>query len=451
MISTIIKKNIWFAWFFCAISLFYIGKDRLINAHLWAEDGKFFLEYALQYGASAIFQEYSGYYHIIPHLIVQILNKLLPVYFIPTAIVVVTYLIYAAVFAQFARKEYRDYIESDVIRFALALTGCLWLSGRVEVLGNLANLHWVLFLYLWLIVMRPARYAIKWWEVVLMILCIFSAGEAVLITPLLLLRIYYAWNDNKSISQTINYHKTDIVILFVLFLSVVLNLLNTLEFSGSLPVQHHTVINWQEFFEGLQQVFLSSLFIYPWLDSDNYQHHYQLLTQNYFLTPILLITVLLIVFVVLQFFLYKKKQHNMHVMAGILCLLALPILTWLVRPQSLAHYNHNILFSEWWGTRYTFVLGVIGLFFWTILLYRLFFCLNRSLAVIIVFLFFGVYAYQHLAITEIKAYGTQYNWQESAALLHQSMTSGCPKEVVVPIYPEGWKMTYLSDSRKVCP
>ena len=115
-------------WIICSVILFYIGKDRLINAHLWAEDGKFFLEYALLYGYSAILQEYSGYYHILPHIFVQIFANTLPIYFIPNAICIVAYLIYAAIVAQLIRSEYRTYIASDLARFVIALMFCLYLK-----------------------------------------------------------------------------------------------------------------------------------------------------------------------------------------------------------------------------------------------------------------------------------------------------------------------------------
>ena len=436
------------AWIIFSIILFYIGSDRLINAHLWAEDGKFFLEYALLYGLPAILQEYSGYYHILPHIFVQISANTLPIYLIPSAICAVAYLIYAAVVAQLVRSEYRIYIASDLARFVIALMFCLWIPGRQEILGNMANLHWVLFLYLWLVGMRPVAYPIQWWEILLIIVSIFSTGEAILITPLLFLRIFFTWLENKNYSYIFSKRKAEIIILSILFINVILNLLNTSKLIASLPSQQS--FSWLYFFDGFQKIFLSSIFIYPWLNLNNYQYYHQILGQFYYL-----IILFIMIATLLYLLLSRFQQKDIHMLIGLSCLFALPILTWLVRPQSLAYVTHNIMLPEWWGTRYTFVFGIIGLLAWSVFLYRVFSYTGKKigsnkLGSAVILLFFAIYGYQHLSTTKIDAYGHQYSWQESAALLERSLTSGCPKQVVVPIYPDGWKLTYTSPESKLC-
>ena len=58
-----IENSYWKALALCLVLVFIRGWDRLMHAHLWAEDGATYLQQGLAEGWSSLFNEYGGYYH----------------------------------------------------------------------------------------------------------------------------------------------------------------------------------------------------------------------------------------------------------------------------------------------------------------------------------------------------------------------------------------------------
>jgi hypothetical protein len=111
---------------------------------LWAEDGTVFLQCAYDHGPlGCVGQAYQGYLHLVPRIIAAAATA------VPPTAVAATIAILAALFAAgaatIAGRSIADATSSQLAGFLGAVgLGLVWQAGR-EILGNAANLHWVLF------------------------------------------------------------------------------------------------------------------------------------------------------------------------------------------------------------------------------------------------------------------------------------------------------------------
>ncbi|MCS5722045.1 hypothetical protein N1028_06935 [Herbiconiux sp. CPCC 203407] len=135
---------------------------------VWAEDGAVFLTQRLAEGPFATwFSPYDGYLHLVPRILADLVVSVLPLEWFGVGIGVGTCLVAGAVGA-FVFVASRDVVTplpvpfGPPVRFALParflLAGLVVLLPTVsfEVLGNAANLHWLLlWLAPWLVLVRP--------------------------------------------------------------------------------------------------------------------------------------------------------------------------------------------------------------------------------------------------------------------------------------------------------
>jgi hypothetical protein len=111
---------------------------------LWAEDGAVFLQCAYDHEPlSCVAQSYQGYIHLVPRLVAAIASA------VPPAAAPATFAILAALAAAGAAAiAARSIAEATSSPLAGLLGGAglglVWQAGR-EILGNAANVHWVLF------------------------------------------------------------------------------------------------------------------------------------------------------------------------------------------------------------------------------------------------------------------------------------------------------------------
>ena len=155
----------------------------------WAEDGKVFVQAALQgetFGATLLLEPYGGYLHLVPRVLAAMVVSWSPLATSPqvtTALsVVVVGLIAAAVFHLSAHLAI-----GLVGRLGLYAITFLSPAGAVETLGNLANLHWY-FLWLapWLFLARPrTRGAAIVWGLVALV-AVLTEVQAIIFIPLVL-------------------------------------------------------------------------------------------------------------------------------------------------------------------------------------------------------------------------------------------------------------------------
>jgi hypothetical protein len=129
---------------------------------VWAEDGAVFLTQRLAEGPFATwFTPYDGYLHLVPRILADVVVSVLPLEWFGVGTGVGTCLVAGAVGA-FVYVASRDVVTGLPVRIVLparfVLAGLVVLVPTVsfEVLGNAANLHWLLlWLAPWLVLIRP--------------------------------------------------------------------------------------------------------------------------------------------------------------------------------------------------------------------------------------------------------------------------------------------------------
>ncbi|MFB2584761.1 hypothetical protein [Herbiconiux liukaitaii] len=136
-----------------------VGLLRIPRADLgvvWAEDGAVFLTQRLADGPFATwFAPYDGYLHVLPRVLADLVVSVLPLSWAGVGISVGTCLVAGLVGAAVYVCS-RDVVPALPARFALAGIVVLVPTASFEVLGNLANLHWLLlWLTPWLLLARP--------------------------------------------------------------------------------------------------------------------------------------------------------------------------------------------------------------------------------------------------------------------------------------------------------
>lgn len=145
-----------FGWFLAVTGLSYLAWFRLPEVSrgtLWAEDAAVFLQETIELGTwASVIEPYAGYLHTIPRLVSAVAYSIAPIEeyallmsFLSCAVVasisVGSYVLSGQVF------QHRSY------RLMVALIPVMVPIGPLEVLGNVANLHWyLLWLCPWLLV-----------------------------------------------------------------------------------------------------------------------------------------------------------------------------------------------------------------------------------------------------------------------------------------------------------
>ncbi|GMU08548.1 hypothetical protein [Corallococcus caeni] len=168
---------------------------RLVQAHLWAEDGTVFLADVLAHGVGATFMPYAGYLHVVPRLLAWGLS-LLPIEAFALGLALLTLGIDAAVFALIARVRCRWLVPHDGVRILAAVALC-FLPGTWEVMGNLANLHSVLFYGVMLVALQDLERPLGPADGAVLLAAASSAGEGVLLAPVFLLRGVMRWRAGQ--------------------------------------------------------------------------------------------------------------------------------------------------------------------------------------------------------------------------------------------------------------
>jgi len=179
------------AFLLCFAALLWRCRERLLRAHLWAEDGELFFPDALRLGYGATFEPYAGYLHVLPRLLSATFVHL-PLEQYALLINLSCLAIYAASAALLARPSLRALIPSDGLRVIGAVALC-FLPGLWEVLSNVANLHSAVFLAAMLLGLKDLDRPLRAWEAALLLFIGATAGEMVVLLPVFVLRGCLRW------------------------------------------------------------------------------------------------------------------------------------------------------------------------------------------------------------------------------------------------------------------
>ncbi len=160
---------------------------------LWAEDGRNFLQDAIDGAAGGVLRPYAGYLHVVPRLLASAVAATVPPAGWAVAMTAGSCLI-AGILSAVVFVSARAVIPARMARLAIAMLTVLAPMASREVLGNAANLHslffWALF---WMLLGRPRSRTGSAVLAAVGLLAALTEIQAVLLLPLLLV----AWRDRR--------------------------------------------------------------------------------------------------------------------------------------------------------------------------------------------------------------------------------------------------------------
>jgi hypothetical protein len=178
------------------IILFIRKTDSILNPQFWAEDGVIFFLQQYEQGASAIFQPYAGYLHLVPRLIAFFADLFFPYSFAPYVYnyssLLITLLVIASIYSR------RFTIGNKNL---LSLTIVLIPHYTSEVFLNITNLQWILAILIIITLLKEPphpKYGNVYLQIVsdltVIICCGLTGPFIIFLTP------FFMWKyfNNKS-------------------------------------------------------------------------------------------------------------------------------------------------------------------------------------------------------------------------------------------------------------
>ncbi len=411
-------------------------KERLIHPHLWAEDGVLFLLGGLQKGLLGLFEPYGGYYHSVSKILSYGLIQLFDLTWFPVATIILCLGLTSFIYSTVTLSAYRWLLPSDGVRILTAILLCLT-PGSSEVLGNFTNLHWILYFYLWLLAMKPAEKSFSIPEVLCAFLICFSTGEVVVLLPLFLWRIYQQRRGGSK--RLLPSSRSDIAIVITLVFSTLLNVVQR-EGGGPGVVHQFDAIG-----HALMTTVSQQMIYFPWMGQEVLNTWSRLMNRWYYY-----LWAFVILGILIKQILYMDKQSGWTFLLGLSCALGVPMLTFVVRPDSAHVYARvKLNFIDDMNFRYYFVMAPFAVLLWSVGIQGL--ARNNRFYWIFASLFGVAYISGSRNDFYISPLGLDRMWVQDVVPLISSVKTGCPKQAVVPIYPNGWVIDYHSKFENICP
>lgn len=403
------------------------GFDRLIYAAIWAEDGKVFLKQAFEIGWVSLFYPYDGYFHTLPRLI-ALAGSWLPISWIPAFMVIACYLVFTYTITLVLNRSYRWLFGSASTAFLCSLV-LLVAPGQATLLGNATNLHWYLLLLLAILSLKDMTEGYSIGEIAIAFICIASEGAVILLLPVFAVRIWLKKRQRLA-AEAGEWWICSLIMIFTI-VNIVLS------HKESAPQSFDNLVElFLSFFSGF---FLLHIFVGDFLAIELQQH------------PVWLAILATSVFLpVLWALIVKWEQRYLLVLTLSCCALLLPVMIAMVRPQNVIVLQEFIDYDTvvWFRFRYSFFVPAIATIFW-------FFCIGRLVAkpwaaqLLVAVILLSQIGINHYRIP-VDRYDNQSGWSRQAQLLQQSIRTGCPREVLVPINPEGWEVLFRTGETDDC-
>jgi|GEM_PF-6891093 len=416
--------------------------ERIHYYVLYAEDGALFLSRSLTYGFNAVLMPYAGYFQVAPQLISLISYHFTLMYY-PIVTLFICSLIYASAISQLISTSYSWINASPVVRFFLALS-LTFIPGTPEILGNLANLHTVLFIFVTfrMIASFDEKYSVL--DYILFILTAFSAGEFFLILPILLYRIFVIYTFKFKFENMIRH----LLILFILIISMIVNYLTTLQ-SGVMG--HKGLVDSIVLLYGyLPQLLLTisnRVFYLPILGNLTISFN------RYFVTAIAtgVVMICLTGFISIRNKMHDDRYFILLIIALISQILEI-ILIACVRSNAVhTPYIGQLINLNTLSVRYLIFMIPIALIFWQMFISKLLKKINLSskrVNSILICISLYVIAINSGRMHFSNFYGLpherlqeKYLWPYNARLIYNMIHDGKPETLIVPIAPPGWVLT----------
>ncbi len=429
-------------WLVCLIILIWRAYSRLLQPEIYAE-GALFISDALADGWQSTFYLYSGYIHGIPRIAALMATSFVPTAHIPLFTNIVCFLIAAGVSASIARSCYRWIIPSDAARVLAALALCLT-PGLDSVLGNLANLHYLLFLFLTLLILKDPSIEYTKWEMLLAVTIVFSSGMIAALLPVAVYRLLLisAGNKEQAMTQIVRINSREFLFALIIVLPTLLLGLFIVFGGESAPSQTRILPVFDDLgylLRAAADVFLTSMFLHPFAGTIAAEEIYIYVHFPFLLSLAVICTLLF----VLRLSALIDKGFQL-----ILVWLTIPFflltIIFIIREPQLEMFQvnlHWILYK--WTFRYFYYYCAAGIFFWLILIRpdSLLPVKHRNALASIMFV---AYASQANWYFNIDSYGEESMWAQTSSALESSRLKGCPRAVLVRTYPHKWGFTYKS-------
>lgn len=448
----------WLVFAACYGLLIFRAWDRISHPDLFAE-GVRFVGLALNEGWTTLLEPYDMFFHTAPKLVALLAVNLVPVPAIPLFTNLVCVAVTAAAMAAISRPAYRWIIPSDGARVVLALLMILS-PGLVEVLGNLAGLHWSLLLLLALLALKDPDRPLALWELGFVALVALTSGGSVVFLAVASVRLALARRAGRGRARGRAPDPTvlrrESAFFAILFLVAVYLLLHFI--SQEARVGHvddglniaKAARDIHELLPHLGALFTTFYFLHPFLGTNN---------TSIFLVSVpfypLVGTAVVIVLLFLWRLMRRMDQRFWVIPAWLGSMLAFAAMLSIVRYWSF-YGIFSFPYDDWWF-RYNFIFACTGLTFWVVLLRVTDLSSPRHWPTALMLLLAVSYFLQARAVTSravpphdtesfaITRYAEKNYWSETAEELQRSVTTGCPGRVEVAGPPEGkWTFEYES-------
>ncbi|MBK8806467.1 MAG: hypothetical protein IPO21_07435 [Bacteroidales bacterium] len=411
-------------FYLLALLLIFIIRwsHRLFNATLWAEDGALFLQDAFKYGLESLYLPYSGYFHTVPRIIAYV-SSLLPAILIPHFIVILCFVITYYIISVLLKSDYEWILPEVHFRGVFTLLIAI-APGTTEVFGNIANLHWILYLYLGLLGFRSINYSYHLLDYVFASLAVFSEGATITLLPLFLIRlIFHVFKRRK---KQLIYQES--FIIFVILLMAFFNYLNKVS-QTSFDVQSIFLILIYCKSILAESISFSWLYILP----------YTLMDKYWFIPSAGLFGIAL--FIVSKSF--YLKEIIIFPIVLFMCFGLLPPMTVLARENTFdliyTHSGHGWQPLSWLNFRYSFIPSVSGYFFWIwiiSLIYKYYNTIAVYLSILILLLSFVFCLKSYFFI---KPYSENI-WIINSKKIDDVRNNDSLKSIEISIEPSNWKV-----------
>jgi len=358
----------WAVFAACYGLLIFRGWDRVRHADLFAE-GVRFVGQALNEGWATLFHPYDFYLHAAPKLVALLATTLVPVAYVPLATNLVCIALTAAAVATISRPGFRWLIPSDGARVALSLLLVL-APGLFETLGNLANLHWSLLLFLALLTLKDPKHPLTGWELALVALTVLSSAASVVFLPVALLRLALARGRHQVTLRrpalalgrsTGEAALSGILLLVTAYLFINFLTRDAQVGTGSLDIVA-AARSLEDLLLSLSALFTTFYFVHPFLGTANTTEFLHALPSYY---PLLTAALLVVAAMLLR--LMRSMDYRFWLIpVWLASLFALAVMLSIVRYWSF-YGLFSYPYEDWWF-RYNFIYGATGLLFWFILL-----------------------------------------------------------------------------------
>jgi hypothetical protein len=364
---------------------------------------------------------YAGYFHTLPRIIAYFAS-FLPALFISHFIILSCFAFTYYTISKIFSDGYEWIIPKIYYRGLLAVLLVL-VPGIQEVYGNIANLHWVLYMYLAVLGLKRPDSKFTILEICIAALAVLSEGATLTLLPLYCMRLVFQFIKKRGIYF---YIQEILIVVFILSLAAI---------NFSIREQSAGSINLIFLLKIYIKTTVCEFLSYSWFYSALYR-----IQGKYWIVPGFYLSV----FTIFQLTKKFKKEDFWIPVFFFGSVLLYPVMITIVRPGS--------AFSEgsWWlFTRYGFPAGFSGYIFWVWILSSLKlkppgFVNFVSVYLALISFVFSLHSGFFIQPAKQTNYFLFYSHE-----IDDVRTNKESKQIVIPIEPKNWTMSIGTGQTKI--